>query len=159
MHQHLVLVVVDGQVAGDELAGLGDLGVGQGGAGVADGGADAGQQLRRAEGLDQVVVRAVVQRLHLVMLVVAGGDHHHRQVGPLADGLQHLYAVHIRQAQIQHDHVGTVGGDHGQGLLAAAYHDGIEAVGGQDHGNKIADGLLVLYDQDFIFDLHCRLLS
>ena len=154
-----MLVIVDGQVAGDELAGLGDLGVGQGGAGVADGGADARQQLGGAKGLDQIVVGAVIQRLHLVVLVVAGGYHHHRQVRPLAHGLEHLHAVHVGEPQIQHDHIGAVGGDHGQSLLAAADNDGIEAVGGEDHGNKVADGLLVLHDQDLVFNLHRFLLS
>ena len=32
VHQHLMLVVINGQVAGGELAGLGDLGIGQGSA-------------------------------------------------------------------------------------------------------------------------------
>ena len=76
---------------------------------MADGGADAGQQLGGAEGLGDIVVGTVVQGLYLIMLMVPGGDHHHRQAGPLADGFQHLDAVHIRQAQIQHDQVGTVG--------------------------------------------------
>ena len=128
-----MLVVVNGQISGDELAGLGDLGVGEGGAGMADGRADAGQQLRGAKGLHQIIVGAIVQRLHLIVLMVAGGDHHHRQVGPLADGLQDLHAVHIRQPQIQHDQVGAVGGDHGQGLLPAADNNGVVAVGGEDH--------------------------
>ena len=159
VHQYLMLVVVDGQVAGDELAGLGDLGIGQGGAGVADGGADAGQQFRRAEGLHQIVVCAVVQGLHLVMLVISRGNHHHRQIGPLAHGLQHLHAVHVRQSQIQHDHVRAMGGDHGQGLLATADDDGVVAVGREDHGDEVADGLLILHDQDLVFNLHRRLLS
>ena len=66
VHQHLVLIIVDAQIAGDELAGLGDLGIGKGGAGVADGGADAGQQFGGAEGLDQIVVGAVIQGLSLI---------------------------------------------------------------------------------------------
>ena len=154
-----MLVIVDGQIAGDELAGLGDLGVGKGGAGVADGGADAGQQFGGAEGLDQIVVGAVIQGLYLVVLVVAGRNHHHRQIGPLADRFQHLHAVHVGQAQVQDDHVRAMGGDHGQGLLAGADNDGVEAVGGEDHGDKVADGLLILHDQDFVFNLHRFLLS
>ena len=126
---------------------------------MADGGADAGQQFGGAEGLDQVVIGAVVQGLHLVVLVVAGGDHHHGQVGPLADGLQHLHAVHVGKAQVQDYHVRAVGGDHGQGLLAGTDDDGVEAVGGEDHGDKVADGLLILHDQDFVFNLHRFLLS
>ena len=149
-----MLVVINGQVAGGELAGLGDLGIGQGSAGVADGGTDPGQQLGGAEGLGDIVVRAVVQRLYLVMLVMAGGDHHHRQAGPFADGFQHFDAVHIRQTQIQHDQIRTMGGDHGQRLLSAADNNGIIAVGCQDHGDEIADALLILYDQYFVFNLH-----
>ena len=60
---------------------------------------------------------------------------------------------------IQDDHVRAMGGDHGQGLLAGADNDGVEAVGGEDHGDKVADGLLILHDQDFVFNLHRFLLS
>ena len=149
-----MLVIVDDQIAGGKAPGLGDLRVREGGAGVADGGADAGQQLGGTEGLDQIVVGAVVQRLHLVSLVVPGGNHHNGQTGPLSHGAQHLQAVHIRQPQIQHDEVRTVGGDHGQRLFAGVDDDGVVAVGREDHRDEAADALLILHDQNLILDLH-----
>ena len=149
-----MLVIIDGQVPGGEFAGLGDLGIGQGGAGMADGGADAGQQLGGAEGLHQIVVGAVIQGVHLVVLMVPGGHHHHRQVGPFAHGLEHLHAVHIRQTQVQNNQVRAVGGDHGQRFFTAAHDDGVIPIGVEDHGDEVADALLILHDQNLILDLH-----
>ena len=152
--EHLVLVIVDRQLADGELARLRDLRIGQGRARVADGRSDAGEELRRAEGLDEVVVRAVVEGFNLVVLVRAGGDDDHRQVRPLAHGFEHLQPVHIRQPQIQNDQIRAVRGDHGQRLLAAADDDGVIAVGRENHGDEVADALLVLNDQNLILDFH-----
>ena len=69
-----VFIVINGQLPGLEDAGLGQTVVFQPGTGVTDGGPDAGQQLRRAEGLRDIVIRAGVQGLDLVALVGAGGD-------------------------------------------------------------------------------------
>ena len=149
-----MLIVINGKLAGCKLAGLGDAAIGQGRAGMANGRADAGQQLGGAEGLDQVIIGAVVQSLHLIMLMVPGGNHHHRKIGPLAHGLEDLHAVHIRQPQVQHDQIRTVGGDHGQGLLAGAHNDGVEIAGLQNHGDEIADALLIFYNEHLVLNFH-----
>ena len=73
-----MLVVVDGEVAYGVGALLGNLTVAGGGAGVADGRPHTGQQLVGAEGLGEVVIGPQIQSGDLVLLVGAGGDHHHR---------------------------------------------------------------------------------
>src|SRR3954451_22355521 len=67
-----------------------------------------GQQLVHPEGLGHVVVGARVQRLHLVRPVVPGGQHDHRRPAPAAQPPDHVHPVHVRQAQVEDDHVGLV---------------------------------------------------
>ena len=57
---------------------------------AAQGGPNAGHQLRRSEGLRQIVVSAQVQRLHLVLLLGAGGDDDNGQTAPATNGGDHL---------------------------------------------------------------------
>ena len=56
-------------------------GGGCGRGGPAQGGADPGEELLGAEGLAEVVVGTGVERLHLVRLVLPGGEHDHRAAG------------------------------------------------------------------------------
>ena len=67
--EHLMLVIVDGHFTDRVGALAGDFAVRGGGSRVADGGAHACEQLGGAERLGQVVVRAEIERLHLVVLV------------------------------------------------------------------------------------------
>ena len=152
--QHLVLVVIDDQIPGAELAGGRAALAADAQPGVADGHAHPGQQLRRAEGLGDVVVGAPVQGLHLVLLVAAGRNHQDRQLRPLADRADDVHAVDVRQAQIQHHQIRAVGTDHGEGLAAAVGHDHVVAVAGQDGADKTGDALFVLDDEDFVTNRH-----
>ena len=145
----LVLVVVDDQLSHRIGAVPGDFIVAGDGAGVADGGADPGQELVRAEGLGEVVVRPQIQRGDLVPLVGAGGDHHHRQAGPTAQAAENVQAIHVRQAEVQNDQIGTVGGDHGKRLLAGLGLHGLIAIVIENRGNEVRDALLILDYQNF----------
>ena len=127
--KHVVLVIVDRQRADAVLPGLGQVLVADVGARVADRRADAGQQFGGAEGLFHIVVRAHVQRRHLVVLVRARGDDDHRKAGPGAHLPQYLQPVHVGKAQVQNDQIRTVRGDHGARLRAGGSHNGIKAVG------------------------------
>ncbi len=118
-------------------------------AGPAQGGADAGQQLGHAEGLYHVVVRPHVQGLHLLRLPVPGGDDDDRRLPGQAPELgQDLQPVHIGQAQVQQHQVRAVGEEQGQPLPAAEGGDGLVVVGGQGPADEVADGPLVLNNQD-----------
>ena len=67
---------------------------------------DAGHQLHHAEGLDQIVVRAEVEAVYLIILRALGRGHDY---GDRAQALgrlhaaQQLYAVHTGQHYVQHD--------------------------------------------------------
>ena len=127
--EHLMLVIVDGHFTDRVGALAGDFAVRRGGSRVADGGAHACEQLGGAERLGQVVVRAEIERLHLVVLVRAGGNHHHRQARPRAQLAQDVNAVHVRQTEIEDDQIRTVRGDHGLRLAARAGQQRFVVVG------------------------------
>ncbi len=87
-----------------------DRAAGQFGLGVAGGAAqqraDPGQDFLEMKRLGDIVVGAGVETLHLVAPAVARGEDQHRHGAPVAaPGLQHRNAVHLRQADIEHDRV------------------------------------------------------
>ena len=67
-----------------------------------------GDQLKRAEGLDHVIVRAQREALDLVSLRVSRGQHDDGIRMVVADGAQQLEAVDVRQHDVQHRQVELV---------------------------------------------------
>ena len=139
-----VLIIVDGQLAGGKGGKIG------GGPGPAQRCPDAGQQLRGAERLGDIVVGATIQGGHLFAFLGAGGDHDDRQAIALPQLPQQLQPIGIRQAQIQ---------QHGTKLHLFQRRTGLGGTGSHLHGvaialqhgfHKIADGKFVLDDQDLI---------
>ena len=116
--------------------------------GVAQRHAQAGQELLDAKGLRQVVVGPAVERRHLVLLAVADRQDDDRRLGPLAQAGAHLNTVHLRQAQVQDDDVGRVGGRQRQALLTGAGRRHAEALLAQDRAQGAQDLRLVVDDQD-----------
>ena len=64
-------------------------------------------ELAHAERLRQVVVGADGQADDEVGLVVAGGEHQHRDVAVLLDAAAHLQAVEAREHQVEEHQVGV----------------------------------------------------
>ncbi len=98
--------------------------------------------------LRQVVVRAQLEAEELVQLVVAGGQHDHRQVRIPADGPGDVEAVEAGQAEVEHDEIRPIAPDRGQGGLA---------VGRRAHGEpsvleivagEVRDLRLIVHDED-----------
>src|SRR5665213_762004 len=71
---------------------------------VAHRSANAGLELRHAEGLRDVVVGPSVEGRHLAVLASAGRQDDDRDVAPLADSLAHGQAVNVGKPEIKHDH-------------------------------------------------------
>jgi len=68
---------------------------------------DPGQQLGQAEGLGDVVVGAGVEPDHQVHLVGPGRQDQDRNGAAVrADAPADLKTVNVRQAEVEHDHVG-----------------------------------------------------
>src|SRR5215472_2944597 len=63
--------------------------------------ADPGQELGQAEGLDHVVVGALIQRQHAVAFLAARGDHDDGTVRTRPELTAYLHAVDVRQPQVK----------------------------------------------------------
>src|SRR6478735_1773657 len=110
---------------------------------------DPGQQLREAERLGHVVVRAALESGHRVADGVARSEHDDRDLGALrTQSLEHLEAVETGQPDVEHDQV--EGAAEGVVEPTVAVSDGRRqvAVGAQPLGDEGGDPLLVLHDQD-----------
>src|SRR4029079_15379648 len=67
---------------------------------------EAREELADREGLADVVIRAGVERGHLVAFLPSGREHDDRHLAPLAQAADHLEAVDVWQAHVQDEHVG-----------------------------------------------------
>ena len=77
-------------------------------AGAAQRGGDARHELREAQGLRHVVVRAGAEPADLVGLRAARGHDDDRHPAVLADPLDDVPAVDAREADVEHDEVGRI---------------------------------------------------
>ncbi len=113
-------------------------------AGAAKHRANTGHQLAKAERLDHVVVGAELQKQHPVDLLTAGRHHddRHGRLGPKAT--THLPPVQVGQPQVQQH---QVGGGSGQGVGAVGHQTHVEALALQAGPQRLADGRVVLDDQ------------
>src|SRR5690606_1266303 len=107
---------VDVQVADVQRRRPGRAGVG--GCRAAQHGAQPGGELTAGERLDQVVVGAGVEQPDDLGVVVPGGGDQHRDAGYPADHAQHVEAVQVGQAEVEHHDVRRALGDLAQRLEA-----------------------------------------
>ena len=135
---------VDGELAELEHLAL-RLGIG---VDAAQQGAHAGDQLARAERLDQVVVGAQLQADDAVLDLALGGEHDDGHVGVVADGAANALAGNAREHEVKDDQVEVVLGEFLQRLLAVADGGYPIVLALKICGYGIADGLLVLHQQD-----------
>ena len=114
-----------------------------------DGRADAGNQLARTEGLGHVIVRAQLQRLHLVFLLVANGEDQHRQPGREgADAAQRLDAPDSRHIHIQQHRVEDAAAQRLQRLLAARGLHHLKAQLDQRRAQRPADRRFIVHHKN-----------
>ena len=111
-------------------------------------GPDPGYQLGEGERLAQVVVRAQVEPLDLVVHAPSGAEHQHRNRGPAcAQAFEHVEAVQVGQAEIEDDErdAGPFGPP--QRVPAAARPLDVIAVPAEPFLEERSDAFLVLNDQ------------
>jgi hypothetical protein len=109
----------------------------------------AREQLGRAERLRDVVVGARLERADLLELVVVRADHHDRQVGQLADALEHLPAVEAGQPDVEDHDVGAPLVQRPQAVLAARGLRDARAGHLEDPAEQRPDRLVVVDDEHF----------
>ena len=113
-HAHPALLVADLQIAQH---------VGLGRGLLAKRGPDPCRELRRREGLDDVVGRPRLERPHDGLVAPVGGDEDDRPVGELGNALHQLDAVGPGQHQVEQDQPGIFGPDEaGQCVRIARHH-------------------------------------
>ncbi len=110
-------------------------------------GLHASGQLARAERLGHVVVGAELEAGDAVGLVVARGQHDHRQARAGADAAADLEAVDAGQADVEHDQGDLVARQLGKPLFAGAHRDDAMPVALECDADEIGDVPLVLDDQ------------
>jgi hypothetical protein len=109
-----------------------------------------GQQLLEGKWLGDVVVSARPERLHLEVDGILGRQHEDRRgVSPIAEGPQHLQAIHFRQPQIQDDQIVSATGGQAEPLHAVFYQVGVVALLLQTPLDVLPDGTVVLDHQNF----------
>ena len=123
-------------------------------AGTAQHGFDPGDELARAERLDQVVVGAQPEAVDALVLAGLGRQHEDGHVGAAADVAADLLAGHVGQHEVEHDE----GRAHALGERQA-----VGAVAGDEHRVAVAlevgahdllHGGLVVDDDDLLVLVH-----
>ena len=113
-------------------------------------------QLARAERLGQVVVGAELEADQLVALLDARGEHDDRHAGVLAQRPRHVEAVHLRQAQVEHDEIRLARSRLRQRVRPGAGHRHAEAGLLQVVAADCRDARLVVHDQDLLHRVTCH---
>ena len=75
---------------------------------AAERGLDPGEELRKAQWLGDVIVRAQLQPADLVGFGAAGSDEQDRHPAELADPLEDLPAIEAWQGHVEDDEIGVV---------------------------------------------------
>ena len=110
-----------------------------------------GEQLARAEGLCDIVVRTRRPRLRIVAAQRIGGDDDDRDVpefGARLDAACRLVAVQLRHLDVHEDEVGTVRTGQADPLLAGRGLDQLEADARQEIAEDPAIVFLIFDHQD-----------
>ena len=119
-----------------------------GSGGTAQRRANPRQQLGHAEGFAQVVVRAGVERLDLIMLLDTRGQNDDGHRAPGAYLSNEVRAVTVRQTQIENDEIGLARAGFNQAALQGVRLEHAEAFRFQDVAHEAPDLLFVLDDQN-----------
>ena len=109
---------------------------------------DPRRQLAQAERLGHVVVGAELEPDHLVQLGILGREHHDRHARLGADDPADLDPRQLGEHQVEQDEVGTFGPEPGQGLATVGRRDDPESVGLERVDQRLAQGRLVVDDED-----------
>ncbi len=108
--------------------------------------AHAGEKLLDPEGFSHVVIGAAIEGFDFLHFTGAHRQHQHRHRRPLAKLAQHLLAVHVGQAKVEHQQIRFAQCRLGQAFVAGAGLDHLVALGGQADPQEFADLRFVIND-------------
>ena len=109
--------------------------------------AHAGDELARAEGLDDVVVGAGLEAEEAVGLLDPSREHDDGHIGLTAQNPRHIDAVKLRKTEIEDDEIGMPATGELQSLRAVARRDHGEARMLQIIARNLGDLTLIVHDQ------------
>ena len=109
---------------------------------------DPGGQLAQAERFGDVVVGPQLEADHLVDLGILGGQHHDRDAGLGPDDPADLDPGELGEHEVKEDEIGALGSKPEQRLAAVGGRDHPESVGLERIDERLAEGRLVIDDED-----------
>ena len=110
---------------------------------------DARHDLARAEGLDDVIVRAQLEPDDAVDLLALCGEHQDGELRALADLAAHLDAGHLGHHDVEHAQH-DLRRDGGKRLLAVVCVHGLKPLRLEIDAKRLMDDLVVVRDQDLL---------
>ena len=106
------------------------------------------QQFLHFKGLGEIVIRALLESLHLVVCFALCCEHDHRGLAVLPDGAQDVPAVHHGQHDIEQHQIGPKLPEQVNALSAIGGDPGVVALFFKIHLDKFSDIRIVFDDQD-----------
>ncbi|MNI64466.1 hypothetical protein D3C73_1199110 [compost metagenome] len=110
--------------------------------------AHPGEKFLDTEWFGHVVIGTAIERFDFLPFAGAHRQHQHRHRGPLAKLAQHLLAVHVRQAEVEHQQIGFAERRLRQAFGAGASLQHLVALGGKADAQELADLRFVVDDED-----------
>ena len=108
---------------------------------------NARDELLLAERLHEVVVCARLKAAHALELVAAGGEHQDRDVGHVADPLQHVPAVELGHRDVEDDEVGPPRVELAQAVAAVLGLLDLRPAAFEERPHEAADVVVVVDDE------------
>ncbi len=109
---------------------------------------DTGEQLFGPERLAHVVICPGIQRADLVALLPAGREDNDGDRRPLPKPADDLQAIHVREAEVEDDHVGLTGGRIGQRIGSRGRLEQAVTLTGECRAQEPSNRQLVLDEKD-----------
>ena len=106
------------------------------------------KELLHFKGLGEIVIRALLESLHLVVCFALCCEHDHRGLAVLPDGAQDVPAVHHGQHDIEQHQIGPKLPEQVNALSAIGGDPGVVALFFKIHLDKFSDIRIVFDDQD-----------
>jgi hypothetical protein len=100
-----------------------------------------------AEGFDHVIIRALFQGLHNILVIVAHAEDNHRAIALAANVAAHGQAIQLGQVEVQHHQIGLAffpGRDGGQAIVHRLH---FKAGPAQGEGENIGQREVIFYNQ------------
>ena len=105
------------------------------------------QQFLHRKRLGKIVVRSCIKGRDLVPVLAPCAYNYDRHVGPGADALYHIHAVHVRKSKVQKHYIRIMGRSLQHRLVPVCGSEKAVSVGLKRCGDKVAYRLIIFSNQ------------